>query len=274
MTLTIGTGPFSHTPAGVFNFTIDAPERVLYFEDSPRRVRVVVGGETIAESTRAKLLHETTLLPVIYLPLEDVETRFLVASEHATHCPFKGDATYWSIRVGDDERRDAVWSYPEPLPGAPALDGYVAFTWDAVDEWWEEAERMRVHPRDPYHRCDVVRADRHVVVRVDGQTVAESRRPTMLFETGLPPRFYLPEDDVDEAVLEPSTARTSCPYKGDTTRYYSLVVDGTRVDDAAWVYDEPLAEVSGIAGLVAFYGEHVDLEVDGEAWARPVTRFS
>lgn len=274
MALTVGTGPFSRRPAGTFNFTYDAPDHVLYFEDSPRRVRVVVGGETVADSTHVRLLHETGLMPVYYFPREDVRTDLLEASDHTTSCPFKGVASYWTVRAGGQTRDDAVWSYPEPMEGAPPLSGHLAFTWDAVDEWWEEAERIDVHPRDPYHRCDVVRSDRHVTVRIDGHVVADSDRPTMLFETGLPPRFYLPEDDVALELLEPSDTVTRCPYKGTTSRYHSAVVDGHRVDDVAWVYDQPRAEVEGVAGLVAFYNEKVDLEVDGEAWQRPRTKFS
>lgn len=278
MALTVGTGPFGREPAGAFNFRVDAPAHALYFEDSPRRVRVVVAGVTVADSTRAKLLHETELTPVYYLPEADVRTDLLEPTDHTTRCPFKGDASYWNIRVGDDVRENAVWRYPAPLPEAPDLAGYYAFYWDQVDEWWEEAERIGVHPRDPYHRCDVVRSDRHVVVRVDGQVVADSRRPTLLFETGLPPRFYLPEADVRLDLLERTDTVTECPYKGTTSRYYraSSAVAGADDDgrDLAWVYDEVHAEVDGIQGLVAFYNERVDLEVDGEAWVRPTTRFS
>ncbi|WP_052668449.1 DUF427 domain-containing protein [Nitriliruptor alkaliphilus] len=274
MALTVGTGPFGEWPAGSFNFGDEAPDHVLYLEPSPRRVRVVVGDEMIAESTRAMLLHETGLMPVYYLPEEDVRISSLEATDHTTHCPVKGDAVYWTIRAGDTERVDAVWSYPDPLPGAPPLAGLRAFRWDAVDEWWEEAERIWVHPRDPYHRCDVIRSDRHVVIRVGGDIVADSRRPTMLFETGLPPRFYLPQEDVRTEFLRPSGLETSCPYKGTTSRYHHVEAGAERLEDGAWVYDEPLAEVQGIAGLIAFYNEKVDLEVDGEPWERPETPFS
>jgi uncharacterized protein (DUF427 family) len=264
MALTVGTGPFGRSPGGVFNFRYDAPDHVLYFEDSPRRVRVEVAGETIADSSRAKLLHETGLMPVYYLPEPDVRAELLEPTDHHTHCPFKGEASYWTIRVGDDHRDNAVWSYPDPLAGAPALDGYLAFQWDAVDAWWEEAERIGVHPRDPYHRCDVVRSDRHVVVRVGGEVVADSQRPTLLFETGLPPRFYLPADDVRMEFLEATDTETACPYKGTTSRYYTIAAGGERLEDVAWVYDDPHAEVDGIQGLIAVYDEKAELEVDGE----------
>ena len=274
MALTIGGGPFGTDPQGTFNFDYDAPGHVLYLEDSPRRVRVVVAGETVADSCRAKLLHETALLPVYYLPADDVRDDLLEPTDHTTHCPFKGDASYWSIRVGDDVRENAVWGYPAPLDGAPDLTGYRAFYFDAVDEWWEEAERIGVHPRDPYHRCDVVRSDRHVVVRVGGGVVAETDRPTMLFETGLPPRFYLPREEVRMAALAPTDTVTECPYKGTTSQYWTVEAGGERVEDVAWAYDDPHAEVTGIEGCIAFYNEKVDLEVDGETWARPRTRFS
>jgi uncharacterized protein (DUF427 family) len=263
MALTVGTGPFGRAPAGEFNVTYDAPAHVLYLEDSPRRVRVVVAGETVAQSSRVKLLHETGLMPVYYFPEQDVRAELLERTELTTHCPFKGDASYWTIRVGDERREDAVWSYPEPLPEAPPLAGYLAFAWDAVDEWWEESERIGVHPRDPYHRCDAVRSDRHVVVRVGGEVVAASHRPTVLFETGLPPRFYLPEDDVDLDRLTRTRTETSCPYKGTTSRYYDVAAGGERVEDLAWVYDDPRDEVAAIAGLIAFFDEKVDVEVDG-----------
>lgn len=274
MALTVGYGPFGEQPAGVFNFAPPSTEGVLYFEDSPRRLRLVVAEETVAESSRARLLHETGLMPVYYLPQQDVAMDLLDPTDHTTFCPFKGHASYWSIRIDGVERPNAAWSYPHPLPGAPPLDGYLAFYWDSVDEWWEEAERIGVHPRDPYHRCDVLRSDRHVVVRVRGEVVAESRRPTLLFETGLPPRFYLPVDDVRMDLLEPSGTETECPYKGTTSAYYTVDAGGERLVDVAWVYDEVHAEVRGISGLLAFYNERVDLEVDGEQWERPRTKFS
>ncbi len=260
MALMVGNGPFGRDPAGVFNFAVDAPAHRLYLEPSPRRIRVVIGGEVVADSTDAQLLHETGLMPVYYLPRSDVRDDVLEPSDTTTHCPFKGDASYGSVRVGDELRTDAVWAYPDPIDGAPPLDGLVAFAWDAVDDWYEEAERIGVHPRDPYHRCDVVRSDRHVVIRVDGKVVAESHRPTLLFETGLPPRYYLPAEDVRTTLLEPSDTVTRCPYKGTTSRYRSIRVGERLLEDAIWVYDDPQDEVRGIAGLLAFYDEKVDIE--------------
>ena len=128
MTLTIGTGPFGDQGDKTFNFEVLAPrDHVLFFEDSPRRVRVVFGGETVADSRHVKLMHEAGLLPVYYFPEVDVRKDLLEESDHTTHCPFKGDASYWSVRVGGHIAENAVWGYPEPLEEAPPLAGYLAF---------------------------------------------------------------------------------------------------------------------------------------------------
>lgn len=258
-----GIAPFGTDRRGKFNFEVEAPKHVLYFDPSPKKIRAVVGGATIVETTDAKLLHETGQLPVYYLPLADVRDGVLEATDHHTHCPFKGEASYYSITTGGDERENAAWSYPEPTAGCPPLAGHVAFYWDAVDEWWEEAERVYVHARDPYHRIDVIDTDRHVVVRIGGEVIADSGRATMLFETGLPPRFYVPEIDVDRRWLVPSDTRTECPYKGKTSRYYSISAGGQTVADAVWVYDQPLDAVRKIAGKLAFYDERVELTAEG-----------
>ena len=274
MTLTIGTGPFGNQSTGTFNFDTGVLQpHTLYFEDSPRRVRVVFNGETVADSKRVKLMHETGLLPIYYLPEEDVWTDLLEETDHTTHCPFKGDASYWSVRVGDRVAENAVWSYPEPLEGAPPIAGYLAFYWRMMDNWYEENEEVFVHPRDPYHRVDVLESSRHVKVTVNGEVVAESERPKILFETGLPPRYYIPPEDVREEVLVESEKSTGCPYKG-TASYWSVESGGERAEDVVWYYPEPISAVEKVRGHLCFYNEKVDLEVDGEAQERPATRWS
>lgn len=255
MALTIGTGPFGPKTAGSFNFERNGPAHVLYFEDCLWRVRCELAGRTVADSRRAKLLHETGLLPVYYIPSSDVDEALLVATEHTTHCPFKGDARYWSVRVGDTVAQNAAWAYPSPLDGAPPLTGYVAFYWDRLDRWLEEDREAFVHARDPYHRIDVMPSSRRVEVALDGTTLATSSRPMILFETGLPPRYYLSRDDVHLDRLQPSTTQTRCPYKGLTSRYWSF---GSH-EDIAWCYDDPLPEATGIEGRVCFYDEKVDI---------------
>ena len=269
MALMVGSGPFGREPAGSFNFEIDAPKRQLYLERSPRRIRAVIGGEVLADSTDAHLLHETGLMPVYYLPRRDVRDDLLERSGTSTQCPFKGDASYWHVRVGDEFREDAIWSYPEPIAGAPQLADLVAFAWGAVDDWYEEAERIGVHPRDPYHRCDVVHSDRHVTIRVDGEVVAQSDRARLLFETGLPPRYYLPAEDVEVSLLEDSDTLTACPYKGTTSRYHSIRIGDRLLEDAIWVYDDPHDEVRAVAGLLAFYDDKAHIEAIPSRWAIP-----
>ena len=272
MALTLGSGPFSTTRRGTLNVDLDAaaPEHVLLLDPSDKRLRLVVDGTTVLDSRRAHLLHETGHLPRYYVPLADVDAALLTPTTTTTHCPFKGDATYWTVRVGDVELVDALWAYPDPLDAAPegladlvCLDHRPAA---AVGTWFEEEQPVVGHPRDPYHRVDTRESSDEVVVRVHGTEVARSTAPVKLFETGLPPRWYLPRAHVDAAVLRPSTTSTHCPYKG-TAAYHSVVVDGGTVADAAWSYPAPLAEALQVANLLCFLGDGVETKVDG----RPVT---
>lgn len=264
MALAVGSGPFGARSGGEFNFdTSVLREHTLYFEDAPKRVRAVFGGETIVDSRRAKLLHETGHLPVYYFPEEDVRADFLEKTDHTTHCPFKGDAAYWTVKAGGKEAENAVWGYPEPLDSLRALAGYVAFYFDAMDAWYEEDEEIFAHPHDPYHRVDVLDSSRHVRVTVDGEVVAETDRPRMLFETSLPVRYYLPREDVREETLDPSDTKTLCPYKGEAS-YWSVEAGGRSFEDLAFSYDKPLPEAQKVEGYLCFLGEGVETEVDGE----------
>ncbi len=150
MALTVGSGPFGTKSKGQFNFDTNVLQaHTLYFEDFPRRVRATLNGEVVADSERAKMLHETGHLPLYYFPEEDVNWKILEKTDHTTHCPFKGDAAYWSVKAGDREAENAVWGYPEPLEQSPWLSGYVSIYFDAMDRWMEENEEITVHPRDP-----------------------------------------------------------------------------------------------------------------------------
>lgn len=275
MTLTIGTGPFGESNSGAFNFEVTAPnDHVLYMEESPRRVRAVFNGETVVDSRRAKLMHEQGLLPIYYFPEEDLRADLLEPTDHTTHCPYKGDASYRSVRVGDRTAENAVWHYPAPMQGAPPLlAGHAAMYFRSMDHWYEEDEEIFVHPRDPYHRVDVLQSSRSVRVSLNGETVAASDRPRILFETGLPPRYYLPPEAVSEGFLRPSDRKTDCPYKGRAS-YYSVEAGGETAEDVVWYYPEPIPAVAPIKDLLCFFNERVDLEVDGERLERPRTQWS
>lgn len=272
MSLARNGGPLDRTPRGHGNFHLDAPEHRLYLEPVAKRLRAVVAGEVVVDTSRARLLHETGPMPVYYVPDGDVRQDLLSPTDHTTHCPFKGDASYWTVTVGDEVRENAVWSYPQPIEGAPPLAGLVAFYDHAVDDWYEESERLPSHPRDRYHRVDVIPSDRYVTVEVDGIRIAESRRPTMLFETGLPARTYLPEKDVRMDLLAPSDTRTVCPYKGTTGRYWSIPTDDGVLEDVVWAFDHPRPEASGIAGLLAFLDAEVEVTWNADRFVLPEER--
>jgi uncharacterized protein (DUF427 family) len=274
MGLTSGSGPFGDRPAGNFNFAPDPPTgAVLFFDPVPYRLRGFFAGEVVFDTLSAKLLHETAHLPVYYVPEDDLRHELLVPSDEHTRCPHKGEASYRSIRVGDRFEPDAVWSYPEPLAPAAFLAGHAAFYWGKLDEWWVEDEQVFGHPRDPYHRIDTYPMTRPVRVSVDGEVVAESTRAVALFESGLPPRFYLPTEDVRMELLEPSEKTTRCAYKG-VASYWHVRAGDTLHEDLAWAYPEPERDGPSIRDLICFFNERVDLAVDGEAQERPVTQWS
>jgi uncharacterized protein (DUF427 family) len=242
-------------------------------EPTPRRVRVVFNGQTIADSKRAVLLRESNLLPVYYFPPEDVRGEYVEPTDQHTRCPYKGEASYWTIRVGDKVLENAMWGYLDPLPGREDIRGYRALYWNKMDAWYEEDEQVFKHPRDPYHRVDVLQSSRSVRVEINGQTVAESTRPHLLFETGLPTRYYLPVEDVRMDLLEPTDSTSVCPYKGTAT-YWRLKGDASG-RDVAWSYQSPIPECPNIRGLIAFFNERVDgLYVDGEVQEKPQTAWA
>ena len=251
----------------------ESSETIVAIEPSPKRIRVFFANEVIADSSRVQVLHETNLLPVYYFPTADVQMGRLVALERTTTCPHKGRARYWTVKVGSCQAENAVWGYPEQIAGCPDISNLVAFDWNKMDAWYEEDEEVFVHPRSPYHHLDVLESSRHVEVKFDGVTVADSRRPLLLFETGLPVRYYLPKLDVRTEFLRPSDNTTRCPYKGRAS-YWSVEVNGTLHRDAVWYYPTTIPENPRIAERLCFFNEKVDLYVDGELQARPRTKWS
>lgn len=250
-----------------------ATEQRVRTEPNHRRVRVFFGGEPIADSSRTLYLFETGHLPVYYFPRSDVRFELLEPSSHTSHCPYKGDATYYTVVAGGRRAENAVWAYPSPIDSVPQLADYVAFYWDLADAWYEEDDEVFRHPRDPYHRVDVLNSSRHVQVSIGGVTIADSRRPRLLFETGLPVRYYLPKLDVRQDLLTPTATRTRCPYKGEAS-YWSVQAGGILLEDVAWSYPAPIPETPKIENLIAFFNEKTDITVDGVLQERPVTRWS
>jgi uncharacterized protein (DUF427 family) len=260
----------------------DDPDAYVFgLEASPRWVRVVCNGVTIADSKAVRLLHESKHMPVYYFPVEHVRMDLLTPNGQVRPQPHKGPETHLSLTVGDRTVPNAGWYYDEPEPEAAGLRGLVAFYWSRMDAWYEEDDEVYVHPRDPRHRVDVLHSSRHVQVIVLGETVAETTRPSLLFETDLPTRYYIPRMDVRPGVLVPSTLTSQCPYKG-IAEYYSVRVGNTLAKDLAWYYRHPLPECPKIENLICFFNEQVDaILVDGEeapkpktAWSRPPTLIS
>ena len=246
----------------------------LRFIPSPRWVRVMLNGQVIADSKRMRLLYEPGYLPVYYFPKQDVRMEYLIQTEHHEHSRLIGDAAYWSVKVGVKQANHAAWTYLQPMPHAAPLKDYIAFDWDQMDAWFEEDEEVYVHARDPYKRIDALRSSRHVKVVIAGQKIADSHRPLLLFETGLPTRYYVPKVDVRMDLLIPSDTKTRCPYKG-VANYYSVGGGNKLVKDIAWYYPYPVPECPRIENLVCFYNERVEaLYVDEELQPKPNTKWS
>ena len=265
MTLTLGTGPLAGEPGGAFNFDLSrAPAHRIFFADYPRRLRAVVGDRVVLDTSRGRLLHETGLLPVPYVPLEDFDAGLLERTGRTTHCPFKGDASYWTVRAGGEVVENAVWAYEDPLPAARWLEGYAALYWNRASAWYVEDERVHGHLRDPFHRVDVHASSRPATVTAGGRLIARSERPKLLFETGLPARVYVPREDVAADVLEPAAKRTTCPYKGEAG-YWTVA----GVTDGAWSYESPLPEALAVQGHLSFDGEGIEVELGAPRAALP-----
>jgi uncharacterized protein (DUF427 family) len=261
MSLTLGSGPLGGRPAAS-NYTFEAPAHKILFEPDGRRLRAFVGDTVVLDTTGAHLLHETGILPVAYVPLEDFDRALLERTQSSTHCPFKGDASYWSLRVGDDLREDLVWAYEEPREPASWLHGFASLYFDRVDRWMVEDEPVSGHLRDPYHRVDVHQSSRAVRVSAGDDVIAQSARPVLVFETSMAVRAYIPRGDIVAGHLAPSPTQTTCAYKGDATYWHVHAGDQTFAD-AAWSYELPLAAAMRIAGHVAFAADGITIDLQG-----------
>ena len=221
----------------------EAIPRELRFEPTAKWIRAELGGQTVVDSKRALVVWmEKAIVPGYAFPREDVKL--------------------------DALSDDAVFTYEDP-----DLADYVGIQWDAPDAWFEEAEEIVGHPRDPFHRVDVRDSSRHVRVEVDGEVIAESTRPRLLFETGLPTRYYFPREDVRMDLLTPTDRETYCAYKGQAS-YWTVNAGERPRESLAWTYEEPLTDSRQIEGLISFFNERCDIFVDGEPAGRPKTQWS
>jgi uncharacterized protein (DUF427 family) len=243
-------------------------------ERSPKRVRAYLGGDLVADSTAPLLVWEHDKYPAYYFPAADVVAE-LIPAGLTDRLPRLGEAELLHVKTPTATAENAARRFRD----APAeVRDAVRLEWAAMSEWLEEEEPVYVHPRDPYTRVDILASSRRVRVELDGVTVAESSQPRVLFETGLPPRYYLPLADLRLDLLRPSDRSSQCPYKG-TAGYFSVDTSaeapGGRLHrDVVWMYRAPLPESQKIAGLACFYNERVDLYVNEDLVPRPKTPFS
>jgi uncharacterized protein (DUF427 family) len=244
---------------------------VNHIEPVPRRIRATLGDVVVLDTTSALYVWETDKYPQFYVPLADVNHDVLIDEQHPEHLR-RGSARRHGLRVGEIVRPGVAHVYGEDA--LEGLAGTVRFGWEALDAWFEEDEQVFVHPRSPYTRVDALRSTRTVRVELDGVLLAESWCPVMVFETGLPTRYYLDRTAVSFEHLMATDTVTSCPYKGRTSGYWSVRVGEQLYPDLAWAYDFPTRQLLPIAGLIAFYNEKVDLTLDGERLERPTTHFS
>ncbi len=236
-------------------------------EPAPRRVRGYLGHELVFDTTAARYVWEVPYYPQYYIPLADVRTEFLRDENHSQKVQFGSSRLHSLVGPGQEHEMAARVFDDGPVAGL------VRFEWGRL-RWLEEDEPIYGHPRNPYVRVDALRSHRRVRVELEGTVLADTAAPVLLFETGLPTRYYIDRSDVAFEHLEPSDTQTLCPYKGTTSEYWSVRVGDSLHQDLAWTYHYPLPAVATIAGLVAFYNEKLDMVVDGVALARPNTKFS
>ncbi len=239
-----------------------SPVAAGHIAPAPRRVRGMVGGEWIFDTSRALYVWEHPYYAQYHLPAADVRADVLVDDGERTTTG-RGTFSLHTIAIDGHDRPGAAWLLVEPTD--PALVDTYRFTWSAIDHWFEEDEQIFVHPRNPYVRVDALRSSRPIRVEVDDTTLAEASSSVIVFETGLPPRHYLDRTAIDWSLLQPTDSVTQCPYKGTTSSYWTARVGDRVLEDVAWAYDFPTRALSPIAGLVAFSDEEVDLVIDGNA---------
>jgi len=253
-------GPLGRNPVGTFISATPMAERALYLEPLRRRMSVELGGSVVSRSDDATLLFEPARYPVAYFPVADIADGALQASDHVSTHRELGETRWFDVVGGDGKvARRGAWQHVDPPAQAAALRDTVAFAWRAMDAFYEEDERIVGHAADPYHRIDIRRTSRHLVVMHDDQLVADTHAPLVLYESGFAPRWYVPRDDVVADALHPVAAQTFCPYKGIASYY-----DIGDARGGAWSYRAPFEEMGRIADLVSFEPDKVTVTLDGE----------
>jgi uncharacterized protein (DUF427 family) len=251
----------------------------LRHEPTEKRIRARLGDREVVDSTRALLVWEPRrVVPSLAVPLDDVRAELAPGSPGpASDAEVLHPGIPFAVHSTEGESLDVrlngqTLSSAGFRPADPELNSHVVLDFDAFDRWYEEDEPIFSHPRDPFHRVDARRSSRHVRIERDGRLLAESSEPTLVFETNLPVRFYLPRRDL-RVEPGPSDRHSACPYKGHASYLAFDVGEGNRAD-LAWTYEDPVADARPLAGLVAFYDELVDVSVDGERRERPDTPFA
>jgi uncharacterized protein (DUF427 family) len=255
-------GPLGCATVGRFLTPDPLPQRLLFAEPLRRRMRVKLGGEWIADTENVVLLHEPGRYPVAYFPLTEIRPDVLLSEGRMTQHHDLGETTWFSASAGDRSAEHAAWQHTALPDHAGMLQGRVALAWRAMDAFYEEDERIVGHAADAYHRIDIRRTSRHLVVKLDNRVIADTTHPVVLFESGFAPRWYVPREDIDETVLTPAQGQTFCPYKG-LANYYDI---GSR-KKAAWSYPQAWPEVARVSNLVSFEPDEIDVFLDNKKLA-------
>jgi uncharacterized protein (DUF427 family) len=251
-------GPLGRKPNGQF-LVPGMPQRVLYAEPLRRRMRAELGGRTVVRSDAAVVLFEPGRYPVAYFPIGDFAEGALRPTGHRSSHPELGDTAWFEVVGESRAAARGAWQHVALPEHASILDGKVALAWRAMDAFYEEDDRILGHAADPYHRIDIRRTSRHLVVRAGERVVADTTSPLVLYESGFAPRWYVRRDDIVADALALTDLQTFCPYKGIAS-YYDI--DGA--NNAAWSYRAPLDDVSAIGEKISFEPDRVEVTLDGE----------
>jgi uncharacterized protein (DUF427 family) len=252
-------GPLSEKSVGHFLSPEPLPARMLYAEPLRRRMRVRFAGSWIADSEDVVLLHEPGRYPVAYFPLADISDQVLQPISTVTQHHDLGETAWYAVSVGETTKTRAAWRHTALPDHAKVLEDRVAFAWRGMDAFYEEDERIVGHAADLYHRNDIRRTSRHLVVKAGDRVVADTHAPLVLFESGFAPRWYVPRADVDESALTPVEGQTFCPYKGLCSYY-----DVAGVARAAWYYPQAWEEVARVRDMISFEQDKLTVTLDGK----------